>query len=421
MLLNSEFYRLRISVNKIVLFVFFLTIVFSAFISKLFSASSMAFGLYSITSLILVLYIIKPKKIEISLKNLFITIFSLFFLYCISIISMYNNSSFEISHFFSSFMFILLLLLIAFIFVAYLSSVSSKLFHRVVNIIFKIFSIDIIFTLFNKNLLNNVETIFFKEPSHLALAFLPFFLYKTIINYKIGNSNIMLFVFMIIMSVLIQNLTLLVGVLIAIIISSKLKTVISVFLLLSLVVSFLNIDYFISRLILTGDSDNLSVLVFLSGWERVIINMQNTYGLGIGLNQLGYIGKSGFLQEKIYMLMNSNLNYYDGGSTSTKILSELGVLGLFFLLAYIATLIKYIFLIKKYIFYFDSKDVLFFSFFIMFSVELYIRGMGYFTTGVMFFITSVFYINKISIKKIKLKSEYEGNINEEKNHSNISN
>jgi len=162
----------------------------------------------------------------------------------------------------------------------------------------------------------------------------------------------------------------------------------------------MNLEYFYSRLIFT-DTENLSVLVFLSGWERALLNIYNTYGLGVGFNQLGYIGSLGHSNEIMTKLGMSNLNLYDGGTTASKIISELGIFGLSLVIIYIFFLLKFYFIVKQNLSHLDIKDIYFFSCYMMFTIELFIRGVGLFSPTIFLFVVSIVYISKISYPKIK--------------------
>ena len=392
---------MKIKTQYITIFIFISVSLMSAFISKMLASTSMMVGVFITSSLIFILYIFKPIKINFSIDNTVLVLFCFTLIYCLSVISMVHNSTFEIIRFFATLALIAILLFLSYLFVVYLERVNDKMFFIFSNGVFIVLILDLIFSIFN-----NKEPLFFKEPSHLALIFLPFFLHKLLNNNQLNRSNIFFIFFIIAIAFLVENLTLLVGVLMITFISNKLKNLIYIISILGITLFFVNIDYFLSRLTFSGEITNLSVLVFLSGWERALLNFQNTFGLGIGLNQLGYIGTLGDFQEILSNLGLAGLNIYDGGSTASKLISELGFLGLFMIMLYLFSFFKFNILIKRYITFLDSKDIFFLSVFIMFSVELFIRGVGYFSPTVFLFLVSTFYINKVTYKKInKIKKE----------------
>ncbi|MGE4444832.1 MAG: hypothetical protein AB7E37_07695 [Candidatus Altimarinota bacterium] len=158
-------------------------------------------------------------------------------------------------------------------------------------------------------------------------------------------------------------------------------------------------SYFINRLVLTENLDNLSVLVFLSGWERSFLNIYNTFGLGVGFNQLGYVGEFGYYQGLLSKLGAERLNLHDGGTTGSKLISEVGIIGVLLLFLYKLYFFKIIYRLKKKFSNFDFKDIFFFCVYIMFFVELYIRGVGYFSGTLFLFLTSIFYLKNITFRK----------------------
>ena len=78
-------------------------------------------------------------------------------------------------------------------------------------------------------------------------------------------------------------------------------------------------------------SANVSSLVYVNGWEMTLQNLQTTQGLGLGFNRMGCNPRpesdAGALLE---VLGVGDLNYNDGSFIMSKLLSELGLLGLAF-------------------------------------------------------------------------------------------
>ena len=159
--------------------------------------------------------------------------------------------------------------------------------------------------------------------------------------------------------------------------------------------------YFKERLLYSDNNLNLSLLILLDGWERAYLANIITHGIGIGFNQLGHFEITGFFRGLMTNINAANINLYDGGTTSCKIVAEFGLLlGLLFV-------VYYLFIIKKNLINFlklnkPSSSVLALnSFYIGSFLELFIRGTGYFNPGIiMLFVTLL--NEKIKAKNKKL-------------------
>lgn len=385
------------SSSKIALTIFAFLILLTSIIMKLFGTNSLGVGISFFAILIFLLYIIHPIKIFI-FRNDSIIIFSLFFSFIFSILSLLSNDSFSISRFFISFILIIFFIYIANILSNYISIISPKKFLMLINLIYIILLIDGLAGILFK--FEKKSTLLFLEPSHYALSVLAFYLFHIYTEKKLFYKIFAIFVLFII-AVFIQNLTLLVGLLFGILISfrAKISFLILIFFLIIVISLDIDIKYFTNRLILTENLDNLSVLVFISGWERAFLNIYNTFGFGLGFNQLGYVGEFGYFQELLSKLGAERLNLLDGGTTGSKLISEIGIIGVFLLLLYQYYFFKIIYILKKKFSNFDFKDIFFFCVYIMFFVELYIRGVGYFSGTLFLFLTSIFYLKNITLRK----------------------
>lgn len=102
-------------------------------------------------------------------------------------------------------------------------------------------------------------------------------------------------------------------------------------------------DYFLDRINLKpiDEINNLSLLVFLSGWERAYLNFIETNGFGLGFNMLGHYGEQGVAMDKVFDSSGSYLNLYDGGSLAPKMISELGLIGVLLLVLYLFFSLNY--------------------------------------------------------------------------------
>jgi hypothetical protein len=150
--------------------------------------------------------------------------------------------------------------------------------------------------------------------------------------------------------------------------------------------------YFTDRLDLSSNSSNLSVLVFLSGYERAWLALTGFNGLGVGFQQMGIVGPVGAFQLNISTIFGfDGLNLLDGGTLASKIIVEFGYPGLLLLFLYLFKLIKVVnsFFGKRE---FSPQDLFYSSIYIMFFVVLFVRGAGYFNPSFFIFLISICFI-----------------------------
>jgi len=278
-----------------------------------------------------------------------------------------------------------------------LVSINSMSFHKVL-IIGYVFFVTIGFImayLFRIGYIQNKSMFIFKEPSHYALYFAPLIFY--VMYYYENTRRVLSLIMLFILAFLLENLTLVLVLLLLVILlvlNDKVKlmklTVIIVALSITLPYIF-DLSYFIDRLSFSRYSNNLSVLVFVSGWERALLSLLDTFGFGVGFQRMGYIGNSGVAMENISTLLNGRyINLYDGGTTASKIISELGIIGILCIVAYIIIAVKVVSRYSNKSFE-KSQSVFMASVYITFAIQLFVRGIGYFTPFTLFFVASLFF------------------------------
>jgi hypothetical protein len=242
--------------------------------------------------------------------------------------------------------------------------------------------------------------VFYMEPSHFSANFSPFLLYMAITSQT--RMRIFLLALTILLALSFQNLTLLVCALMVAVFTLRLHQIFLGFVAVTvfLVLGFEEIDasYYTSRLDLSRDSDNLSLLVFKSGWERAYLNFVNTGGLGIGFQQLGFIGDQGESMARLERMGANGLNLKDGGNVGTKLISEFGwlaVIGLFSYLFYFGKFVKKLrgISLGRVVNVNNSKQVFFLCCIVMYFIELFLRGTGYFTSSALLFVTSIIWLS----------------------------
>lgn len=218
----------------------------------------------------------------------------------------------------------------------------------------------------------------FSEPSHFVLVLGPMLAYVCAVRSK-HHGLILIAVFL--WGLLVQNMTTMVLVLLCAALVFRLNwRMILVPVGLLLVALLLDVEYFIARVMISGESDNQSVLVLLQGWETASILMENSHGWGAGFQQFGYMDATGDIGERIAFGGGDGLNRFDGGSTAAKLVGEFGFFGIIFLACYVLFFVR-IFVFLRYVRDGSHKrgDVFLAACFYIFIVELFVRGVGYFS------------------------------------------
>ena len=101
----------------------------------------------------------------------------------------------------------------------------------------------------------------------------------------------------------------------------------------------------------TTTAINLSSLVWLNGWSQATHHFVNSNGLGVGFNQMG-CGKyeySGIFTNIITKLTKGfTLNANDGSFLASKLISEMGALGIVMVLLFFTRSIRSILALKNF-------------------------------------------------------------------------
>lgn len=199
------------------------------------------------------------------------------------------------------------------------------------------------------------------------------------------------------MAFLLQNLTLVIGVGLVIVVTFSFRRILTLIPLFVIALFTLNIGYYTERLDISKENQNLSMLVYLQGWEQAQLNLVDSDGRGVGFQQFGIIGDRGEITDEIVKLAGGDLNIFDGGSVAPKIVGEFGIVGVMALLIYLfyfVTKVKWLHHVSMIgITSNEYKHIFFTSSFLMFSVDLFIRGTGYFSPSSFLFMTSLMWMN----------------------------
>lgn len=247
----------------------------------------------------------------------------------------------------------------------------------------------------------------FSEPSHYVITCIPFFIYTVL-----SSKRFIMFVYLSLMlflswkfpSVIMIAATILT--LFLILLRAKYNYIMYMFLFLFLslaskyVIDLGMADYFVSRLNFSLENKNLTALVYIQGWGDLITNLRNTNGIGLGFQLMGTNEPTEW-NKVIYNISGEYKNISDGSFLASKLISEFGLIGVGLLLMYaklaVECLIKISSELKKNI---HNPILLFSSISIVsFSIELFLRGIGYFSSSVVVFLISVNLIRKFSWEK----------------------
>jgi hypothetical protein len=252
--------------------------------------------------------------------------------------------------------------------------------------------------------LTSKPVVVFSEPSVFSFVYLPFLIFMVATTTR-GRQLLYLGAAFALAAAL-QNLTLLIGVLGTSCLILRRTQIVILAAALAVALSFLTLDlsYYAGRLDLSGDSDNMSTLVYLQGWERAALNITETRGLGVGFQQFGYVGSLGTVLDRIAEMSNgAALNLYDGGSTGSKMIAELGIAGVVLLVLFLRLLARGFMLIRKAQrlprAQRDVRRIFFFSFIIAYGSELLIRGNGYLSPSGTFILAALFAVHKLGVSE----------------------
>lgn len=238
----------------------------------------------------------------------------------------------------------------------------------------------------------------FNEPSLFGLTVFPFLIFWSVILK--GWKRIALLSLSLAYTFYIQNLTMVGGIMLASLLSLRVTHILLLILFLFLVTPFLDLEYFTQRLVLSADSTNLSVLVYLQGWSLLIDSFTSSFGVGVGFQQLGIQSTDLAISNKIYEVLSDVPNLRDGGFVVAKLVSEFGIVGILILViyfAYFCRAAKYLrHIANKGLTCVDSRILMVFccACVCSLSIELFLRGVGYTTSSILLSMASIIVLSK---------------------------
>jgi hypothetical protein len=230
----------------------------------------------------------------------------------------------------------------------------------------------------------------FSEPSHFALAFM-YFLAPALVIHR-GWSRVLIAGTGFCLAVGLESLTLMLASMLGLLLVARWRVVVVVLGTLVVAGAAGVGEYFLDRLP-SSTTSNISTLVWLQGWETASRTLDRTGGIGVGFQQLGPAVAAGDSSERIFELLGETKNDRDGGFLAAKVVTEFGALGVAALFAYGVYLVRSISRMRSqalggvggqdYAYVFRACAV------VMFSVEVLVRGIGYFSPGAFFALLAV--------------------------------
>ncbi|HHP0481233.1 TPA: hypothetical protein ACRZ2J_003005 [Vibrio campbellii] len=239
---------------------------------------------------------------------------------------------------------------------------------------------------------------FFYEPSHYALVLNPILLAS--MSFFKEKEKILIIIFVLTLGLLIPSLILILTFLLSLVLTFKGKRLFAITtsllfaLSLSLIWTGYDISYFLDRISLTTDTNNLSALVYLQGWVDAGSSLFDTNFVGLGFQNAG-TNSENWVNYKIYELSGKFMNRNDGSFTASKLISEFGILGCLLVFTSIFLIINEVKKIKS-----DSGnhvDKIASGFIVSYVIELLFRSAGYFTIGTFFLFVGIILVFKSGI------------------------
>lgn len=318
-------------------------------------------------------------------------------------------NSFDFSRFLNTFLYLIIFLVGALSMVLLVSSLPGHRIDRAVRFVaYVLILIGMVgvggFSIFFNG---DKSVVFYGEPSHFALSFLPFLFYMVVLS---ALKKKLAFIFTgLLLAGLLNSLILMVGVAFIAACALPFRLLIcSAFIvtLIQVVFAPLKIEYFLERLDFSQkvQQTNLSTLVYLQGWETAYLNVLETSGIGVGFQQFGIVGMPGEIASEVTRQAGMPLNTLDGSFVAAKLVGEFGIFSIIMLLIYFYYFIKIAKGLReislKGLVYDNYLKVFYHSCYVLFVVDLFARGLSYFSSSGFIFVSSLIWLSLFNAKKI---------------------
>lgn len=229
----------------------------------------------------------------------------------------------------------------------------------------------------------------FTEPSHFALAFVPLLMYRCVTTTTV--RRLLLLASGLLIAVLLENLTLVAGCFLVAVVSLRLPLLMLALAAAALIATQIDLSYYVGRLDLSTENQNLSSLAFLQGWQMMGESWDRSGGWGLGFQQLGVRGTDVDAAQLVEVLARTPLNIFDGSFTASKLVSEFGLIGIGLLTGYLLLATVSVRALKRA--RGDSRIVFAHCVLVSYGLELGLRGSGYFTASVLLMIAALWLLS----------------------------
>jgi hypothetical protein len=231
----------------------------------------------------------------------------------------------------------------------------------------------------------------FSEPSTFALAFIPLLLFVVVSARGPARAGYLLLGLA--CTILIQNLTLAVGFLLVASLTLRISILVALAAILAVGGAQLDLSYYTDRLDFSGEVSNLSNLVYLQGWQMIEEAWHRSSGVGLGFQQLGIQGTDVPAAHVLRSLRDGeDMNLLDGGFVFAKLGSDFGLLGGLLALAYLMLAARSLLALRAAAGKPGSVApvlILMHCTILSFSIELFVRGAGYFTGAALLLVAAL--------------------------------
>lgn len=221
----------------------------------------------------------------------------------------------------------------------------------------------------------------FTEHSHFALVFTPLLLEGCARGRGLARPAWL--VVGLLVALLLQNLTILVGVALVALVTAPAWQFLILLAGAAAAASTMDLSYYLSRLDLSTGTNNLSALVYIQGQDFIRDSLALTGDWGLGFQQLGVIPLNSPASNVIYQLTGGeSLNINDGGFGASKVISEFGLFGAAACLYYAGIVAVFVRRLRRVALTGvgqDAATAVIYSFVVGFAVEMFVRGVGYFS------------------------------------------
>lgn len=230
----------------------------------------------------------------------------------------------------------------------------------------------------------------FSEPSHLALFTAPILVFNCVTTKP--TARLLMLCATLAAAVFLENVTLVALSLMTACLCLNVRHLLLLLLPAIPIALSLNLEYYLVRLDFSGESESLSNLVFFQGWQLMFESWEKSGGLGLGFQQLGVFGSETAASELIFLIMDDYMNLLDGGFNLAKFVSEFGIFGIVVVAGFLYKLGAAVKVLRSVaIRGKQAPAVLLFAGSSMFAytVELFLRGVGYFSPSGLILAASV--------------------------------